>query len=207
MAARALLALTLLLGAACGEESPAAGVSPAVTTPVPGAGTGGSGTPAAVGGAGSPSAGSGGMDAGVTAGTRAPDAGMVDAGPPKCRIPDDLMLMQDDADGGLAPDCYEVPRRIITENCIGYCHHSRGAPSGGLNLMSPCVADRLLDVRSRCEGIPYIDSANPEHSFILDKLQSDKPRCGASMPDGAHLPPNQVACMNAWVHAVVRASR
>ena len=27
-----------------------------------------------------------------------------------------------------------------------------------------------------------------------------------SMPDGWHLPPEKVACMTAWVHAIVRAS-
>ena len=138
------------------------------------------------------------------------DAGVADAGPAPaaCRIPDNLARTQDDADGGLAPDCVDPPRTIIAENCIGgFCHSNRPATAGGLNLMSPCVADRLLDVKSRCGDLLLVDRANPEKSFLLDKLQNMQPACGNSMPDGWHLPPNQVACMNAWVHAIVRASR
>ena len=205
----AVLALALAGSVACSDDPPASAASPAVTATVPAAGStagqGGTSAAGAAAGAGAPAAGSGGTSA------AAPDAGMADggAGMPAvaCRVPDDLPLIDADADGGLAPDCHDVPRTIITGNCIGWCHHNRPGPSGGLNLMSPCVADRLLDVRSRCEGLLLVDSAHPERSFILDKLESEKPRCGASMPDGYHLPPHQQACMNAWVHAIIRASR
>jgi hypothetical protein len=135
---------------------------------------------------------------------------MRDAGagmPAACRVPDDLPLTDADADGGLSPDCNDVPRRILRENCIGFCHHDRPAPSGGVDFASPCIADRLINVPSRCEGLRYIDTDHPERSFVLDKVLSDTPRCGASMPDGWHLPPEQQACVAAWVHAVIRASR
>ncbi|HKP55237.1 MAG TPA: hypothetical protein VJV78_00875 [Polyangiales bacterium] len=213
--ARALLssaALALLGTVACGGGSPAGSSSPAVTTPVPGAAAGGagaSGTPAAGGAGASGTAAIGGASAG-TGGTQdggvagAPRAG-ADAGPVVCRVSDDPMLLDEDADGGIAPDCHDIHRTIILENCIGYCHHNRGAPSAGLNLQSPCVADRLLDAPSHCEGLPIIDSKDPDRSFLLDKLEHMMPRCGKSMPEGWHLPPNQVACMSAWVHAVVRS--
>jgi hypothetical protein len=135
-------------------------------------------------------------------------ATIVDAGMPSCRIPDNLMLIDTDgADAGLDPTCQNVPRKIIANNCIGgICHDSSGLPAGNLDLMAPCVADRLVNVMSSCMGMQLIDTADPERSFLLDKINSQTPKCGVSMPDRGHLPPDELACMNAWVRAVIRAA-
>jgi hypothetical protein len=218
LATAALAPLCGVVG--CGGKSPASHVpQAAATTEVPDAGRSVAGASGMTGGAtGAISAGAtsaAGTGAESAAGTGVPvagaplgaDDGLLDAGSPACRVPDDIKLIDEDADGGVPAACHDVPRTIITENCIGYCHHNRGAPSGGLNLQSPCVADRLIDVISQCEGLLFVDSKDPERSFLLDKLEHEKPRCGKSMPDGYHLPPDQVACMNAWVHAIARAAR
>ena len=174
-------------------------------TPAAGASAGagdaaGVSAPAGAGGAGgtAPAAGSGGQVAGM-------DAGVT------CKIPDALVLTDDDADGGLPPDCENIPRTIIANNCIGgICHHTANkfqAPAGQLDLMSPCVADRLINKVSMCQGIVLIDPVHPEASFLLNKLEAETPICGEPMPWTGHLPPDQVRCMDIWVHAVAKAAQ
>jgi hypothetical protein len=115
--------------------------------------------------------------------------------------------MGEDVDGGVEPECQNVPRKLIAESCIGgYCHDMVG-PAAGLDLMSPCVAERLVNIKSRCDGTLLIDTAEPEKSFLSDKLNHLKPRCGYSMPDQGHLPDDELRCMNAWTAAVIRAAK
>jgi hypothetical protein len=120
------------------------------------------------------------------------------------------MVLDSDSDGdaGLAPDCQNVPRKVIANNCIGgYCHDSDGPPAGNLDLMKPCVADRLVNVKSECYDMMFIDTAHPENSFLLDKLNPPRPKCGEPMPSGGHLGPADLACMNAWISAVLRVAK
>jgi hypothetical protein len=156
------------------------------------------------------------------AGQAAPVAGAAAVSPPPaagaaavggsaahvCAIPNELMILDSDADGSLDPSCQNVPRKVIANNCIGgFCHDSNGPPAGGLDLMAPCVAERLVNVKSDCEDLRLLDPEHPEQSFLFDKLNSQRPTCGKSMPDGGHLPAAELACMNAWIKAVLRAAK
>jgi hypothetical protein len=197
--------LCVLVG--CGQSG---GIPATAQTPQTGAGMSGAGV-AGGGVTAGASAGSGGMIASPpsAAAGNGGAAGAADAGVPVCKIPDDLMLLDSDADGdaGLAPDCQNVPRKVIANNCIGgYCHDSDGPPAGGLDLMKPCVADRLVNVKSDCYDMMFIDTAHPEKSFLLDKLNPPRPMCGEPMPSGGHLGPADLACMNAWINAVLRTA-
>jgi hypothetical protein len=178
---------------------------------VSGAGSGAS--TAGASGAGTAAAGPAGVSGTGTGGV-APEAGsggQAGGPPPVCKVPDNLTLIDDDADGGVAPDCQNIPRTIIANNCIGgICHHTPNkfqGPAGMLDLMTPCVADRLIDKPSTCQGIVFIDVARPEQSFLLNKLEAEEPICGEPMPFTGHLPLDQQRCMHAWVNAVVRAAK
>jgi hypothetical protein len=133
-------------------------------------------------------------------------AGAGAAAPHVCMVPDDLPIDAPAADGG-APDpaCHDVPRTIVANSCIGgICHDSVGPPAGMLDLMQPCVADRLVNVVSECQGELLIDPQQPSASFLLDKIESDHPACGESMPFTGHLPVAQQHCIDAWVHSIAR---
>jgi hypothetical protein len=165
------------------------------------------------------SQGASGMDA---AGQAAPVAGATPISPPSaagaaaagggaphvCAIPNEIMILDSDANGSLDPSCQNVPRKVIANNCIGgFCHDSNGPPAGGIDLMAPCVAERLVNVKSDCEGLLLLDVEHPEQSFLIDKLNSQRPTCGKSMPDSGHLPADELACMNAWIKAVIRTAK
>jgi hypothetical protein len=129
-----------------------------------------------------------------------------------CKIPDDIPVDVDDgADGGVAR-C-DVPKTIFVRNgCTsGPCHHTPSrfqASTASLDLMSPCVADRLVDKPSTtCNALPLINSADVAKSFLLNKLEAEKPACGQRMPlEGVALPADQLRCVHAWIEAVVKAS-
>lgn len=136
----------------------------------------------------------------------------LDAGPAlqpdarACMIPNEIPILESDADGGL-PSCQNDPLKVIAENCIGgFCHDSNGPLGGGLDLMAPCVADRLVNVKSRCQDLLLLDTARPERSFLVDKLIGEKPKRGTSMPFEGHLPHDEMVCMNAWISAVLRTA-
>jgi hypothetical protein len=59
------------------------------------------------------------------------------------------------------------------------CH----VASGGItpDLVSPGVVERLLDVPSTCQGIPYI-GASLADSFLADKISGHPPKCNQPMP-------------------------
>jgi hypothetical protein len=204
-ASAALVALAL--SASGCSDTPKSNADAAVS----GAGTGVSkaGVSGAVAGM-SASAGVGGLSAG--AGGAAGD-GTSGGTPPVCKLLDNPAFGVDDAeDGGVAPDCQNIPQTIIANNCIGgICHHTPNkfqGPAGRLDLMSPCVADRLVNVPSTtCNGIPLIDLERVENSFLLNKLEAETPICGEPMPFTGHLPIEKQRCMHAWVNAIVRTAK
>ena len=82
--------------------------------------------------------------------------------------------------------------------------HDADAPQGGLDLFSPGVASRVVDV---APGLcvtsgNYVDSADPlGASFLLEKIEAATPSCGAAMPPlpEAPLTSAEVACITAWI--------
>jgi len=196
-----------------GQAAPAAGATtqspPAAGVPASAGTSGVAGTALAAGRGGAAGAAIGGVGGSrPEAGVGAAGSSAAGAAAPACKIPNEILLIDDDADGGLAPECQNVPRKVIANNCIGgICHDSKGPPSGGLDLMAPCVADRLVNVKSRCQDLLYIDTEHPEHSFLFDKINNLAPTCGVSMPDRGQMPPDELSCMNAWINAVIRAAK
>lgn len=210
---RALVALCLLsLG--CGSDSAPADQA---ADPTDGAGANASASAGTSGQSSASEAGSGQAGSRGEAGAgRSSEAGAsglsgsmtMDA--PVCTIPDDLQVTAEDGDdAGVPPDCQNVPRKIIANNCIGgICHDSSGPPAGGIDLMAPCVADRLLNKMSSCEDMLLLDPNNLERSFLYNKVSGvPGPRCGKLMPDGRRLADDQLRCMNAWIKAVLRAAK
>jgi hypothetical protein len=89
----------------------------------------------------------------------------------------------------------------LPESCGGGACHGGSRPAADLDLESPHAAERLVDVPSvMCEGRVLVDSADPERSFLLEKVASREPECGARMPFvGDGLSPEDVACLEALI--------
>jgi hypothetical protein len=133
--------------------------------------------------------------------------GAIDSGKMGCRIEPVTELPPTStgvtSTAGDAAACGDVVGSIIVGTCVGgICHHAGPTQAAHLDLLSPCVADRLVGVVSTCNGRLLVDPAAPEQSFLLEKLEHDMPRCGESMPYDNHLPAPQLDCMRRWIFAI-----
>jgi hypothetical protein len=110
--------------------------------------------------------------------------------------------------GGDTPACAaEVPTTLFQQTCGASGCHTATSPAQGLDLVSPGVASRLVDVRETempALGLFLIDSAQPQSSVILTKLQASTVPYGALMPfGGTPLTPQEVGCVAAWIETAI----
>lgn len=99
--------------------------------------------------------------------------------------------------------------QVFTKKCsqTNLCHLA-GTPGGGLDLTSPNVAKRLIDVPAShadtdggdCPAAKLVDTANPAASWLLIKL-SDGVTCGTKMPQLGSITSTERQCIQDFVNA------
>jgi hypothetical protein len=106
---------------------------------------------------------------------------------------------------------------VFTKSCTtsAVCHLA-GMPSASLDLSSPGVAARLIDVPAThgdvadgtgcMQGQKLVDTANPAASWLLLKINGGQGSCGSAMPIGPGLSTTDKACIQAFVDAAVKAA-
>jgi hypothetical protein len=91
---------------------------------------------------------------------------------------------------------------ILEASCTGSGCHGAYAPNVAPDLASPGFAARLVDVTSPgCTDRVLVDSANPQDSYLLEKLRPD-PSCGNQMPLGSTLSEDEIACVEQRVEGL-----
>jgi hypothetical protein len=87
---------------------------------------------------------------------------------------------------------------ILVQRC-GTCHGER-TPTKGLDLVSPGVGKRLVNVRSGCMNLPHLPSTgSAEDSYFIKKLDGPVAGCGERMPfSAAPLTPEERSCLVDW---------
>jgi hypothetical protein len=106
------------------------------------------------------------------------------------------------SDAGVAgADWGELYATVIKPSCaIAGCHSVTSAANGGLALADECAAHAALLEASSC-GEPRVEPGNGD-SLLLNKLESDRPRCGTlRMPPGQPLSAEVIASFRAWIEA------
>jgi hypothetical protein len=99
-------------------------------------------------------------------------------------------------DGGGA--CPDIPNDLFVQTCSTAGCHGTVDKIQGLDLQSPNVAARLVNVRATGGGL-LIDPVNPSQSVVYTKLTPTAP-FGARMPAGKPaLDDATVACVLLWV--------
>jgi hypothetical protein len=102
-----------------------------------------------------------------------------------------------------------------TGKCSGNVCHSAGAmPAGGLDLTSPDVAARLINVPAThgdidfdgggvtCPTAKLIDTSNPSASWLLVKINGTQGTCGSAMPQVGTLTSAEKTCIQSYVTMV-----
>ncbi len=110
----------------------------------------------------------------------------------------------DDPSRFSAPDCGDLEAELFVPRCgsLSGCHVA-DAPAALLDLQSPNVADRVVNVAATitCGGGLLADPAHPEASILYQKVIEDVP-CGSRMPLGsADLTLDEQSCILTWIAA------
>jgi hypothetical protein len=98
----------------------------------------------------------------------------------------------------------DVPTTVFAMRCGTTGCHTGSTPAGGLDLVSPGVARRLIGVPSSVCSNAVLASTSGSTGFLYDKLHGS-PRCGSAMPlGGAPLMPAEIDCVRAWIESQAR---
>lgn len=128
-------------------------------------------------------------------------AGLVMLGAAFCFLgcPGELENPERFLDGGIPQSCPDITGDLFVHRCAGsICHEGKEA-AAGLDLVSPDVESRLVDVKGRdCPGL-LVDPVLPETSLLYQKLLPT-PDCGSPMPIGKPaLSGFELECMREWI--------
>jgi hypothetical protein len=111
--------------------------------------------------------------------------------------------------GAACPDTTEaVQAQILQPTCGASACHGGSAPALALDLVSPGLAQRLVDVPANgCGDAVLIAPGDPAHSYLLQKLTPGAETCGDPMPlVAAPLSNETLTCLQAWIAAMPPAS-
>ncbi|MCA9630230.1 MAG: hypothetical protein KC766_21315 [Myxococcales bacterium] len=107
----------------------------------------------------------------------------------------------------------DPPSTIFKKTCATSSCHDDSKPEADLDLESPDVAQRLIDVPAHCaEADPndpeacvcpdrlLVDSQNPDASYLLEKVTQEVPECDDRMPLlTSNLKSRDVECLRTWI--------
>jgi mono/diheme cytochrome c family protein len=109
-----------------------------------------------------------------------------------------LTVAQSQAQGQSAKDVPANVQELIKKHCSG-CHWGK-SPSKGLNL-EPEKIGAVIDAPSKeVPAMKIIDTAAPEASYLLKKVQGASDIKGGRMPRfGKRLPASEIEILKAWI--------
>lgn len=110
-----------------------------------------------------------------------------------------------DGDGTPAdcvPEIEALRDEIFTPSCALAGCHASSASAGGLDLEAADLEAQLVGAPSgTCDGWVRVIPGAPDESLLYLKLAGPAP-CGALMPPPTGLPPEQSACVRAWIETL-----
>ncbi|MBM4374736.1 MAG: hypothetical protein FJ095_06605 [Deltaproteobacteria bacterium] len=104
--------------------------------------------------------------------------------------------------GGAAacsPELPSIEKAIFAISCsMTSCHNPTDA-AGELDLATPGLESRLVDVASASCKALRVAPSKPEESLLYQKSAQEKPVCGDRMPVGAALSEQELGCVRDWI--------
>jgi hypothetical protein len=90
--------------------------------------------------------------------------------------------------------------QVFQPTCGSAGCHGASNPAMGLDLVSPGLESRLIDVSSNGCGQILVTPGSSASSYLFQKLTQSAPTCGDPMPlGGATLPQQQTSCIGTWI--------
>lgn len=94
-----------------------------------------------------------------------------------------------------------VKAQLLAQKCTAGCH-SAAAQMSGLDLESPGVASRLVEI-STVDCPPRKRVATADGGTLEEMISETVPTCGTTMPPGSRLTTAEVACVVEWTRNLV----
>ncbi len=92
---------------------------------------------------------------------------------------------------------------ILAQSCgTTGCHDDTPQAQAGLDLLSPGVEGRVVDVNAigvGCTSDILVVAGEPSSSYLLDKVLNVPGICGLQMPVVGSLPPDEVEVLREWI--------
>ena len=82
------------------------------------------------------------------------------------------------------------------------CHDASPQAQAGLDLISPNVENRVVDVNAvglGCESGMLVVAGDPDGSYLLDKALDVPTICGLQMPLVGSLLPDEIQILRQWI--------
>ncbi|TFH26233.1 MAG: hypothetical protein E4H00_10875, partial [Myxococcales bacterium] len=113
--------------------------------------------------------------------------------------PGSLSNPEDFIDGGSIEKDAET---ILAESCgtMG-CHDATPQAQAGLDLISPNVESRVVDINAvglGCENSILVVAGDADASYLLDKVYNLPTICGLQMPLVGNLPQDEIDILRQW---------
>jgi hypothetical protein len=107
------------------------------------------------------------------------------------------------SDGGTEckPNIASIQSTVFARRCTNIGCHTAKDPASALDLESPGVEARLNNVEAAdCPGEVLVLPGKADTSFLVRKLEDEKPACGMRMPRSEKgIPASEIACIKTWI--------
>jgi len=107
---------------------------------------------------------------------------------------------EDFMDGGTSPKSAEI---VLAESCgTTGCHDDSPQAQAGLDLLSPNVESRVVDINAigvGCTSDTLVVAGDPDGSYLLDKVVNTPGICGLPMPVVGNLSPSDTEVLRQWI--------
>lgn len=92
---------------------------------------------------------------------------------------------------------------ILAESCgTTGCHDDSAQAQEGLDLLSPNVESRVVDVNAAgvgCTSRLLVVAGDPDTSYLMDKVLNTPGICGTQMPVVGFLEPAEIEVLRQWI--------
>lgn len=92
---------------------------------------------------------------------------------------------------------------ILAESCgTTGCHDDTSQAQAGLDLVSPNVESRVVDMNATgigCTSRIVVVAGDPDSSYLMDKVLNTPGICGLQMPVVGNLPAEEIEVLRQWI--------
>ena len=104
--------------------------------------------------------------------------------------------------GGAGGSPGQSVEQVFLVNCGNAVCHDSDQPQAGLDLVSPNVASRTIDVNSidpDCDTETIVIAGDPDESYMMKKILNTPGICGGQMPIGTILDAEDTEVIRQWI--------